>query len=155
ESSMEKGRGAVATVLVKRGILKPGDPIVAGQEFGRVRAMFDEAGQPITEAGPSLPGVGLGLFGAPDAVQGVLVVESERRAREVALYRQGKYSDTKLAKQMPQKLQDIMQQMGDGKVSTVQVVIKADVQGSAEALRDSLTKLSTDEVAVKVVSSGV
>jgi translation initiation factor IF-2 len=155
ESSMEKGRGAVATVLVKRGVLKPGDPIIAGQEFGRVRAMFDENGQPVTEAGPSLPVVVLGLSGAPNAGDDLLVVESERKAREVALYRQGKFRDTKLAKQAPQKLEDIMQQMGDGRVSTVQVVIKADVQGSAEALRDSLTKLSTDEVSVKVVGSGV
>jgi translation initiation factor IF-2 len=155
ESSMEKGRGAVATVLVKRGVLKPGDPIIAGQEFGRVRAMFDENGQPVTEAGPSLPVVVLGLSGAPSSGDELLVVESERKAREVALYRQGKYRDTKLAKQTPQKLEDIMQQMGDGKVSTVQVVIKADVHGSAEALRDALSKLSTDEVSVKVVSSGV
>ena len=155
ESSMEKGRGAVATVLVKRGMLKPGDPILAGQEFGRVRAMFDENGQPVTEAGPSLPVVVLGLSGAPNAGDELLVVESERKAREVALYRQGKFRDTKLAKQGPAKLEDMLSQMGDGKVSTVQLVIKADVQGSAEALRDSLAKLSTDEVAVKVVGSGV
>ncbi len=155
ESSMEKGRGAVATVLVKRGTLKPGDPIIAGQEFGRVRAMFDESGQQITEAGPSLPVVVLGLSGAPNAGDELLVLESERKAREVALYRQGKFRDTKLAKQGPAKLEDMLSQMGDGKVSTVQVVLKADVQGSAEALRDALTKLSTDEVAVKVVSSGV
>jgi translation initiation factor IF-2 len=155
ESSMEKGRGAVATVLVKRGTLKPGDPILAGQEFGRVRAMFDENGQPVTEAGPSLPVVVLGLSGAPNAGDELLVVESERKAREVALYRQGKFRDTKLAKQGPAKLEDMLSQMGDGKVSTVQLVIKADVQGSAEALRDSLAKLSTDEVAVKVVGSGV
>jgi translation initiation factor IF-2 len=155
ESSMEKGRGAVATVLVKRGMLKPGDPILAGQEFGRVRAMFDENGQPVTEAGPSLPVVVLGLSGAPNAGDDLLVVESERKAREVALYRQGKFRDTKLAKQGPAKLEDMLSQMGDGKVSTVQLVIKADVQGSAEALRDSLAKLSTDEVAVKVVGSGV
>jgi translation initiation factor IF-2 len=155
ESSMEKGRGAVATVLVKRGTLKPGDPILAGQEFGRVRAMFDENGQPVTEAGPSLPVVVLGLSGAPNAGDELLVVESERKAREVALYRQGKFRDTKLAKQGPAKLEDMLSQMGDGKAATVQLVIKADVQGSAEALRDSLAKLSTDEVAVKVVSSGV
>jgi translation initiation factor IF-2 len=155
ESSMEKGRGAVATVLVKRGVLKPGDPIIAGQEFGRVRAMFDENGQAVTEAGPSLPVVVLGLSGAPNAGDELLVVESERKSREVALYRQGKFRDTKLAKQGPAKLEDMLSQMGDGKVSTVQVVIKADVQGSAEALRDSLTKLSTDEVGVKVISSGV
>jgi translation initiation factor IF-2 len=155
ESSMEKGRGAVATVLVKRGTLRPGDPIIAGQEFGRVRAMFDEAGRPVTEAGPSLPVVVLGLSGAPNAGDDILVLESERKAREVALYRQGKFRDTKLAKQGPAKIEDMMSQMGDGKTATVQVVLKADVQGSAEALRDALTKLSTDEVAVKVVSSGI
>jgi translation initiation factor IF-2 len=155
ESSMEKGRGAVATVLVKRGTLKPGDQIIAGQEYGRVRAMFDENGRPVTEAGPSLPVVVLGLSAAPNAGDELLVVESERKAREVALYRQGKFRDTKLAKQGPAKLEDMLSQMGDGKAATVQVVIKADVQGSAEALRDSLSKLSTDEVAVKVVSSGV
>jgi translation initiation factor IF-2 len=155
ESTMEKGRGAVATVLVKRGVLKPGDPIIAGQEFGRVRAMFDEQGQPVTEAGPSLPVVVLGLSGAPNAGDDLLVVESERKAREVALYRQGKFRDTKLARQGPTKIEEMMSQMGDGKVASIQVVLKADVQGSAEALRDALTKLSTDEVAVKVVSSGV
>ncbi|HKR34543.1 MAG TPA: translation initiation factor IF-2 [Steroidobacteraceae bacterium] len=155
ESSMEKGRGAVATVLVKRGTLKPGDQIIAGQEYGRVRAMFDENGQPVTEAGPSLPVVVLGLSAAPNAGDELLVVESERKAREVALYRQGKFRDTKLARQGPTKLEDMLSQMGDGKAATVQVVIKADVQGSAEALRDALSKLSTDEVAVKVVSSGV
>jgi translation initiation factor IF-2 len=155
ESSMEKGRGAVATVLVKRGTLKPGDQIIAGQEYGRVRAMFDNNGQPVSEAGPSLPVVVLGLSAAPNAGDELLAVESERKAREVALYRQGKFRDTKLARQGPTKLEDMLSQMGDGKVSTVQVVIKADVQGSAEALRDSLSKLSTDEVAVKVVASGV
>ena len=155
ESSMEKGRGAVATVLVKRGTLKPGDQIIAGQEFGRVRAMFDESGQPVTEAGPSTPVVVLGLSAAPNAGDELLVVESERKAREVALYRQGKFRDTKLARQGPTKLEDMLSQMGDGKAATMQVVIKADVQGSAEALRDALSKLSTDEVAVKVVSSGV
>jgi translation initiation factor IF-2 len=155
ESSIEKGRGAVATVLVKRGTLKPGDPIIAGQEFGRVRAMFDETGASVEEAGPSLPVVVLGLSGAPNAGDELLVLESERKAREVALYRQGKFRDTKLAKQAPQKLEDMMSQMGENKTATVQLVIKADVQGSAEALRDSLTQLSTDEVAVKVIASGV
>ncbi len=155
ESTMEKGRGAVATVLIKRGTLRPGDPIIAGQEFGRVRAMFDESGQPVTEAGPSLPVVVLGLSGAPNSGDDLLVVESERKAREVALYRQGKYRDTKLAKQGPAKLEDMLSQMGDGQASNVHVVIKADTHGSAEALRDSLVKMNTDEVAVKVVSSGV
>ncbi|HSN73180.1 MAG TPA: translation initiation factor IF-2, partial [Steroidobacteraceae bacterium] len=155
ESSIEKGRGAVATVLVKRGKLKAGDPIIAGQEFGRVRAMFDETGEAVTEAGPSSPVVVLGLSGAPNAGDELLVLESERKVREVALYRQGKFRDTKLAKQGQTKLEDMLSQMSDAKAATVQIVIKADVQGSAEALRDALQKLSTDEVAVKVVSSGV
>ncbi|HYM34211.1 MAG TPA: translation initiation factor IF-2, partial [Steroidobacteraceae bacterium] len=155
ESSIEKGRGAVATVLVKRGTLKPGDAIIAGQEFGRVRAMFDESGNSVEEAGPSLPVVVLGLSGSPNAGDELLVVESERKAREVALYRQGKFRDTKLAKQAPQKLEDMLSQMGESKTNTVQLLIKADVQGSAEALRDALTNLSTDEVAVKVIGSGV
>jgi translation initiation factor IF-2 len=155
ESSIEKGRGAVATVLIKRGTLKPGDPIIAGHEFGRVRALFDETGKQIESAGPSLPVVVLGLSGAPNSGDEMLVVESEKKAREVALYRQGKYRDTKLAKQTPQKLEDMLSQMGESKTQTVHLVIKADVQGSAEALRDALTNLSTDEVAVKVITSGV
>ncbi len=156
ESSIEKGRGPVATVLVKRGTLKAGDHIIAGTEFGRVRALFDETGSPVESAGPSLPVVVLGLSGPPNSGEDLLVVESERRAREVALYRQGKFRDTKLAKQGgPAKLEDMLTQMGEAKTATIQVVIKSDVQGSAEALRDSLTKLSTEEVAVKVISSGV
>jgi translation initiation factor IF-2 len=156
ESSIEKGRGPVATVLVKRGTLKAGDHIIAGTEFGRVRALFDEAGRPVDSAGPSLPVVVLGLSGPPGSGEDLLVVESEKRAREVALYRQGKFRDTKLAKQGgPTKLEDMLSQMGEAKTATIQVVIKADVQGSAEALRDSLTNLSTDEVAVKVIASGV
>ena len=154
ESSIEKGRGAVATVLVKRGTLKAGDPILAGQEFGRVRAMFDEKGATVETAGPSIPVQVLGLSGAPLAGDEFLVVESERKAREVALYRQGKFRDVKLARTTT-KAEDVFLQMEEGKAQTVQLVIKADVQGSAEALRDSLHKLSTAEVAVKVVSSGV
>ncbi len=153
EASIEKGRGAVATVLVKRGTLKSGDPLLAGQEFGRVRAMFDETGAAVETAGPSIPVQVLGLSGAPNAGDELLVVESERKAREVALYRQGKFRDVKLAR-APTKIEDAFSPL-DGKLQTVQVVIKADVQGSAEALRDALGKLSTDEVAVKVVSSGV
>jgi translation initiation factor IF-2 len=153
EASIEKGRGAVATVLVKRGTLKSGDPILAGQEFGRVRAMFDETGGAVESAGPSIPVQVLGLSGAPNAGDEILVVESERKAREVALYRQGKFRDVKLAR-APTKIEDVFSPL-DGKLQTVQVVIKADVQGSAEALRDALSKLSTSEVAVKVVSSGV
>ncbi|MBC7983607.1 MAG: translation initiation factor IF-2 [Candidatus Obscuribacterales bacterium] len=155
EASIEKGRGPMATVLIKRGTLRPGDAIIAGHEFGRVRALLDETGKQIEEAGPALPVVVLGLSGAPNSGDELLVVESERKAREVAMYRQGKHRDTKLAKQLPQKLEDMLSQMGESKTQTVQLVIKADVQGSAEALRDALTKLSTDEVAVKVLSSGV
>lgn len=157
EASIEKGRGAVATVLVKRGTLKPGDPIVAGQEFGRVRAIFDELGKQVDSAGPSMPVVVLGLSGAPYAGEEVLVLESERKVREIALYRQGKFRDTKLARQGgPSKIEDMLTQMGEGKsAALVPIIIKADVQGSAEALRDSLNNLSTDEVAVKVISSGV
>jgi translation initiation factor IF-2 len=156
ESWIEKGRGAVATILVKRGTLKAGDPIIAGQEFGRVRAMFDEAGKQVTAAGPSLPVVVLGLSGSPRAGDDLLVLESERKVREVALYRQGKYRDTKLAKAAgANKLEDIFSQTGDGKAAVVAVIIKADVQGSAEALRDALLQVSTAEVVVKVLSSSV
>jgi len=154
ESSIEKGRGAVATVLVKRGTLKQGDPIIAGQEYGRVRAMFDETGAPTASAGPSIPVQVLGLSGAPHAGDDFMVVESERKAREVAMHRQGKFRDVKLAQRAP-KFEDVFSQLEEGKTQTVQVVIKSDVQGSAEALRDSLQKLSTSEVAVKVISSGV
>jgi translation initiation factor IF-2 len=154
ESSMEKGRGAVATVLVKKGTLKAGDPIIAGNEFGRVRAMFDEAGKPVQSAGPSMPVQVLGLSGAPNAGDELLAVESERKAREVALYRQGKFRDVKLAKQAS-AVGDVFAQMDEQKVGVVPILLKTDVQGSAEALRDALTKLSTDEVQVKIIASGV
>jgi translation initiation factor IF-2 len=154
ESSMEKGRGAVVTVLVKRGTLKAGDAILAGPEFGRVRAMFDESGQSIDEAPPSTPVVVLGLSGAPNAGEELLVVESERKAREVALYRQGKSRDVKLARAAT-RAEDVFSQMGEVKAGVIAVLIKTDVQGSAEALRDSLVKLSTDEVKVSVIASGV
>jgi translation initiation factor IF-2 len=154
ESSMEKGRGAVVTVLVKRGTLKTGDAILAGSEFGRVRAMFDESGQPITEAPPSTPVVVLGLSGAPNAGDELLVVENERKAREVALYRQGKFRDVKLARAAT-RAEDVFSTMGEVKAGIIPVLIKTDVQGSAEALRDALVKLSTDEVQVRVIASGV
>ncbi len=154
EASMEKGRGVVATVLVKKGILRIGDPIIAGQEFGCVRAMFNEIGQPVTEAFPSMPVQVLGLSGAPNAGDDILVVGTERKAREVALYRQGKFRDVKLAKQAAD-VGDVFAQMTEEKVSVIGVMIKTDVQGSAEALRDALKKLSTDEVKVKIVASGV
>jgi translation initiation factor IF-2 len=154
ESSIEKGRGAVATVLVKRGTLHMGDPIIAGSEFGRVRAMFDESGQPVQEAPPSMPVVVLGLSAAPNAGDELLALESERKAREVALYRQGKFRDVKLARQTT-RAEDVFSQMGEEKAGVVSVLIKADVQGSVEALREALTKLSTEEVQVKVIASGL
>jgi translation initiation factor IF-2 len=154
ESSIEKGRGAVATVLVKRGTLHMGDPIIAGSEFGRVRAMFDENGKPVQEAPPSMPIVVLGLSAAPNAGDELLAAESERKAREVALYRQGKFRDVKLARQST-RAEDVFSQMGEEKAGVVSVLLKADVQGSAEALREALTKLSTAEVQVKVIASGL
>jgi translation initiation factor IF-2 len=154
ESSVEKGRGAVATVLVKRGTLRMGDPILAGSEFGRVRAMFDETGQAVQEAEPSMPVVVLGLQNAPNAGDDLLVLESERKAREVALYRQSKTRDVKLARQAT-RAEDVFSQMGEAKAGVVSVLIKTDVQGSAEALREALAKLSTDEVQVKVLATGL
>jgi translation initiation factor IF-2 len=154
ESSVEKGRGAVATVLVKKGTLRLGDPIIAGSEFGRVRALFDENGRPVEEASPSMPVVVLGLAGAPYAGEDFLVLESERKAREVALYRQGKFRDVKLARQAT-RAEDVFSQLGEEKAGIVAVLLKGDVQGSVEALREALTKLSTDEVQVKLVASGL
>jgi translation initiation factor IF-2 len=154
ESSIEKGRGAVATVLVKRGTLKAGDPIIAGQEFGRVRAMFDATGKQVATAGPSTPLAVLGLSNPPNAGDDLLVVESERKAREVALYRQGKFRDVRLAS-AAKKSEDVFSQLAEAASANVQLIVKADVQGSAEALRDALSKLGTDEVAVKVIASGV
>jgi translation initiation factor IF-2 len=154
ESSVEKGRGAVATVLVKKGTLHMGDPIIAGSEFGRVRAMFDENGKPVEEAPPSMPVQVLGLSSPPNAGDEFLAAESERKAREVALYRQGKFRDVKLASRAT-RAEDVFSQMGEAKIGIVAVLIKADVQGSAEALRESLLKLSTDEVQVKLIASGL
>jgi translation initiation factor IF-2 len=154
ESSIEKGRGAVATMLVKKGTLRLGDPIIAGSEFGRVRALFDESGRPVEEASPSMPVVVLGLSGAPNAGDEMLAVESERKAREVALYRQGKFRDVKLARQAT-RAEDVFSQLGEEKAGIVAVLMKGDVQGSVEALREALTKLSTDEVQVKIVASGL
>ena len=154
ESSLEKGRGVVATVLVKKGTLRLGDPIIAGTEFGRVRALFDETGQPVEEAPPSMPVVVLGFSGAPNAGEEILVLESERKAREVATYRQSKSRDTKLARQST-RAEDVFSQLGEAKAGVVSVVIKGDVQGSVEALREALGNLSTDEVQVKLIASGL
>ncbi len=154
ESSVEKGRGAVATVLVKKGTLRMGDPIIAGSEFGRVRAMFDESGKPVQEALPSMPVVVLGLSSPPNAGDDLLALESERKAREVALYRQSKSRDTKLARTAT-RAEDVFSQLGEAKAGIVNVLIKADVQGSAEALREALAKLSTEEVQVKQFGTGL
>ncbi|MGD8569528.1 MAG: translation initiation factor IF-2 [Gammaproteobacteria bacterium] len=155
ESRLDKGRGPVATVLVQNGTLKKGDVLLAGQEYGRVRALLDETGTHLDEAGPSTPVEVLGLSGAPPAGEEAVVVPDERKAREVALFRQGKFRDVKLAKQQEAKLENMFNQMEEGKVNALNLVIKTDVQGSAEALAESLEKLSTDEVKVKIVATGV
>jgi len=155
ESSLEKGRGAVATILVTRGLLKTGDAVLAGQESGRIRAMLDEAGRPVETAGPSIPVAVLGLSGTPNAGDEVLVLDDEKKARELAQYRLSKTREVKLALQQAAKLEDVFSQMQSAATQGIQLVIKADVHGSAEALREALAKLSHDEVQVKVVGSGV
>jgi len=158
ESSLDKGRGPVATILVQNGTLNKGDMVLAGQEFGRVRAMFDETGQAVDRAGPSIPVEVLGLSGVPNAGDEVLAVANERKAREAAEQRKASSREGRLAERQAAKLQNLFDQMGtgsSGEQESVNLVIKADVQGSAEALRDALTKLSNDEVKVNVVSSGV
>ncbi len=155
ESRLDKGRGPVASILVQNGTLKKGDIVLAGLEYGRVRVMLDENGQPVAEAGPSIPVEILGLSGVPSAGDEAIVVADERKAREVALFRQGKFREVKLARQQQAKLENMFNTMAEGEVSTLNLVVKADVQGSVEALSDSLRKLSTDEVRVNVVASGV
>ncbi|MCH9693752.1 MAG: translation initiation factor IF-2 [Gammaproteobacteria bacterium] len=155
ESSLEKGRGAVATLLVQSGTLKQGDMIIAGEQYGRIRNMFDETGASIKTAGPSAPAVVLGLSNTPSAGDDFLAVKNERKAREVADFRKTKTRDAKLAQQQASKLDDMFSQMKEGQLSSVPVIIKSDVHGSAEALRDALTKLSNDEVKVKVLGSSV
>ncbi len=155
ESRLDKGRGPVATVLVQEGTLRKGDIVLCGLEYGRVRAMRDENGKDVDEAGPSLPVEILGLSGVPHAGDEATVVRDERKAREVALYRQGKFRDVKLARQQKAKLENMFSNLEEGEVSDLNVVLKADVQGSVEAIADSLTRLSTDEVKVKIVGSGV
>ncbi|NIF34437.1 translation initiation factor IF-2 [Enterobacter sp. Cy-643] len=155
ESFLDKGRGPVATVLVREGTLNKGDIVLCGFEYGRVRAMRDEMGREVTEAGPSIPVEILGLSGVPAAGDEVTVVRDEKKAREVALYRQGKFREVKLARQQKSKLENMFANMTEGEVSEVNIVLKADVQGSVEAISDSLLKLSTDEVKVKIIGSGV
>ena len=155
ESSLDKGRGPVATVLVQQGMLSKGDMLLTGEEFGRVRAMFDEDGREIENAGPSTPVMVLGLSGAANAGEEAIVVADERKVREIVDLRKSKSRDSKFAAQQASKLEDVFSQMGDGVTASVNVLIKADVQGSAEALKDSLEKLSTDEVKVKIVMASV
>ncbi len=155
ESRLDKGRGPVATILVQRGTLHKGDILLAGLEYGRVRAMLNEHARQLEEAGPSIPVEVLGLSGVPAAGDEATVVPNERKAREVADYRQTKARELKLARQQAAKLENMFSQMQEGEVATVNIVLKADVQGSVEAISDALTKLSTDEVKVKIVSSGV
>jgi translation initiation factor IF-2 len=155
ESSLETGRGTVATVLVTRGTLHIGDALVAGQEYGRVRKLLDENGQDIQEAGPSIPVAVLGLSGTPSAGDDAVVLDDERKAREVAEFRHARSRDLKLAQQQASKLDDAFSRMQGGESKTVPIFVKADVHGSAEALRDALTNLSNDEVKVEVISSAV
>jgi translation initiation factor IF-2 len=155
ESRLDKGRGPVATVLVQSGTLNKGDILLCGQEYGRVRAMRDENGKEITSAGPSIPVEIIGLSGVPASGDEATVVRDERKAREVANYRQGKFRDVKLARQQKAKLENMFSNMAAGEVAELNVVLKADVQGSVEAIADSLRKLSTDEVKVNIVGSGV
>ncbi|WP_372880560.1 translation initiation factor IF-2 [Psychromonas sp.] len=155
ESRLDKGRGPVASILVQQGELKQGDIILCGLEYGRVRAMRDENGKPIESAGPSIPVEVLGLSGVPQAGDEATVVRDEKKAREVALYRQGKFRDIKLARQQKAKLENMFTNMESGEVSELNVVLKADVQGSLEAICDSLNKLSTDEVKVNIIGRGV
>jgi translation initiation factor IF-2 len=155
ESRLDKGRGPVATLLIQSGTLKRGDIVLAGAVFGRVRAMLDEAGHSVPEAGPSIPVEIQGLSDVPQAGEEVMVLGDERRAREIALFRQGKFRDVKLAKQQAAKLEGMFDQMAPGGSKTLSLIIKADVQGSQEALSHALQKLSTGEVRVNLVHAGV
>ncbi|MFZ5473991.1 MAG: translation initiation factor IF-2, partial [Pseudomonadota bacterium] len=155
ESRLDKGRGPVATVLVQSGTLRRGDVILAGTAFGRVRAMLDENGKPVEAAGPAIPVEIQGLSDVPNAGEDVLVLPDERKAREIALFRQGKFRDVRLAKQQAAKLESMFEQMGEGEVKTLPLIIKADVQGSYEGLAHALSKLSTDEVKVNIIHAAV
>ena len=155
ESSLDKGRGPVATVLVQSGTLKRGDSVVAGAEFGRVRAMFDENGRSVKEAGPSIPVQVLGLSAAPSAGDDLVALADERKAREVAELRRERHRDSRLAEQKAAKLDQLFSQMAEGEIAYVNLIVKADVQGSVEALRESLLKIQTDEAKVRIVASGV
>ena len=155
ESSLDRGRGAVATVLVQSGTLKKGDVVLCGTQWGRVRAMFDETGRQISEAGPSIPAVVVGLQGTPNAGDDFLVLADERMARDAALERENKIRDQRLARSSASKIDDMFSQMASSDIKTLNILVKADVQGSVEALRESLSRLATADVKVNVISSGV
>jgi translation initiation factor IF-2 len=155
EAQLDKGRGPVATVLIQSGTLKAGDVVLAGQTFGRVRAMLDENGKPIKSAGPSIPVEIQGLTEVPQAGDEFMVMSDERRAREIATYRAGKFRNTKLAKQQAAKLENMFSDLSSGDVKMLPIIVKSDVQGSQEALAQSLLKLSTDEVKVQMVYAAV
>jgi translation initiation factor IF-2 len=155
EATLDKGRGPVATVLVQSGELKKGQILLAGTQYGRIRAMYDESSNSIESAGPSMPVVVLGLSGIPNAGDEVFVVENERKAREFGQTREAKIRETKLSEQQTAKLQGMLEAMTEGEVAEVNMLIKADVQGSSEAIRDALNKLSTEEVRVKLIATGV
>jgi translation initiation factor IF-2 len=155
EAKLDKGRGPVATILVQSGTLKRGDIVLAGSSFGRVRAMLDEAGKSVHEAGPSIPVEIQGLTEVPAAGEEVIVLGDERKAREIALFRQGKFRDVKLAKQQAAKLENMFEQMGEGEVKSLAMIVKADVQGSQEAIVHAMNKLSTSEVKVQIVHGAV
>ena len=155
ESRLDKGRGPVATVIIQNGKLNKGDIILSGHEFGRVRAMLDEHGHEVSEAEPSTPVEVLGLSGTPKAGDELITVSDEKKAREIAMFRQGKYREVKLAKQQAAKLENVMSQMTEGDTAMLNILVKTDVQGSAEAIVDALTKLPNEEITVNIVSSGV
>ena len=155
ESYLDKGRGPVATILVREGTLNKGDIVLCGFEYGRIRAMRNELGQEVQSAGPSMPVEILGLSNVPSAGDEATVVRDEKKAREVALYRQGKFREVKLARQQKSKLENMFANMEEGKVSELNIVLKTDVQGTCEAITDALVKLSTDEVKLRIIGSGV
>jgi translation initiation factor IF-2 len=155
ESRLDKGHGPVATILVQKGTLRRGDILLAGFHYGKVKAMFDDAGKRVDTVGPSMPVEVMGLSGTPSAGDETFVVADERKAREIALFRQGKYREVKLSKQQSAKLENILARMQEETSKTLNIVLKADVQGSVEAISDALIKLATDEVKIKIIFGGV
>ncbi|MBU0743747.1 MAG: translation initiation factor IF-2, partial [Gammaproteobacteria bacterium] len=155
EAHLDKGHGPVASILVQRGTLRQGDVLLAGLYYGKVRAMFDDAGKKVTQALPSIPVEVLGLSGVPGSGDEAVVTTNERKAREIALFRQGKYRDVKLAKQQAAKLENILVRMHEAGAKVLNIVLKTDVHGSSEAISDTLNKIVSDEVKIKIVASGV